>query len=129
MATDVGDRYEAMTFCTTHWTVVLVAARPGTHGSQQAFARLYTEYWYPLYAYVRRRGFAPHQAEDITQDFFVRLLEKQSFAGLQREGGRFRSFLLSCLENYLANEWDRHHAQKRGGGQVPLSLNAEEGEA
>jgi len=118
----------APAFHTTHWTLVLQAALPGSAQSQAAFATLYVDYWYPLYAYVRRRGLAPFEAEDITQSFFIRLLEKQSLAGLQREGGRFRSFLISCLENYLANEWDRNHAQKRGGGQPPLSLNAKEGE-
>jgi RNA polymerase sigma factor (sigma-70 family) len=116
-------------FCTTHWTVVLAAARPGADGGQQAFAQLYRDYWSPLYAYVRRRGFAPAEAEDIAQNFFIRLLEKHSLSTLEREGGRFRSFLLSCLENYLANEWDRVHARKRGGGQPLLSLNAEETEA
>lgn len=120
---------EASAFLTTHWTVVLEAARPGGVGGQEAFARLYQDYWYPLYAFVRRRGFAPAEAEDVTQDFFTRLIEKQSLSGLQRRGGRFRSFLLSSLENYLANEWDRAHAQKRGSGQTPLSLNAEDGEA
>jgi len=88
----------------------------------EAFARLYRDYWYPLYAYVRRRGYAQHEAEDLTQDFFVSLIKRQRLAGLEREGGRFRSFLLKALQNFLANEWDRAMAQKRGGGQsiVPL---------
>jgi RNA polymerase sigma-70 factor (ECF subfamily) len=88
----------------------------------EAFAQLYRDYWYPLYAYVRRRGRSPHEAEDLTQDFFVSLIERQRLTGLEREGGRFRSFLLKTLQNFLANEWDRATAQKRGGGQsiVPL---------
>jgi RNA polymerase sigma factor (sigma-70 family) len=116
-------------FQTTHWTVVLDSVRPGSPLGQEAFARLYSDYWPPLYGYVRRRGFAPEEAEDITQDFFTAILTKQPFAALQREGGRFRSFLLGALVNFLANEWDRRRAQKRGGGQRPLSLNVENGEA
>ena len=115
-------------FCTTQWTVVLEAANPrGADGA--AFGGLYLTYWYPLYAYVRRRGFSPMEAEDITQDFFTRLVSKQSLTGLNREGGKFRSFLLRSLDNFLANEWDRRQAQKRGGGQRALSLNVEDGEA
>jgi RNA polymerase sigma-70 factor (ECF subfamily) len=116
-------------FGTTRWTVVLAAA---THGASQhgdAFAELYLAYWPPLYAYSRRRGFSAAEAEDIIQDFFTRLVRKESLSGLQREGGKFRSFLLKSLDNFLANEWDRGQALKRGGGQRPLSLNVEEGEA
>jgi RNA polymerase sigma-70 factor (ECF subfamily) len=115
-------------FRTTHWTVVLAAAGPGTERSQEAFARLYLDYWYPLYAYIRRRGHSPADAEDIAQNFFLRLLEKQSLEGLDRSGGRFRSFLLRSLDNFLANEWHRTRAQKRGEGVPLLSLNAAEGE-
>ena len=117
------------TFQTTHWTQVLEATRPHGASDHKAFGDLYVTYWYPLYAYVRRRGSAPVEAEDITQDFFVRLIEKQGLTGLQRDGGRFRSFLLRSLDNFLANEWDRNQAQKRGGGQRPLSVNAGEAEA
>jgi DNA-directed RNA polymerase specialized sigma24 family protein len=116
-------------FRTTHWTVVLEAAQANSVSHDEAFTRLYLQYWYPLYAYVRRRGFPPAEAEDVTQDFFTRLVSKQSLSGLQREGGRFRSFLLRAVDNFLANEWDRAHAQKRGEGQHPLSLNVEAGEA
>jgi RNA polymerase sigma factor (sigma-70 family) len=115
-------------FCTTHWSVVLSAARPGPDGDQQAFARLYTDYWSPLYAYIRRRGHSTTEAEDITQDFFTCLIEKRRLAGLEREGGRFRSFLLKSLDHFLANLWDRAQSQKRGGGMRPLSLNATEGD-
>jgi RNA polymerase sigma-70 factor (ECF subfamily) len=116
-------------FRTTHWTVVLEAALPDGDAGKEAFAQLYLDYWPPLYAYSRRRGFSPAEAEDIIQDFFTCLVSKESLSGLQREGGKFRSFLLRALANFLANEWDRAQAQKRGGGQRPLSLNAEEGEA
>jgi len=116
-------------FHTTHWTVVLEAAASGTSQDGSAFAELYLAYWPPLYAYSRRRGFSSAEAEDIIQDFFTRLVSKEALAGLQREGGKFRSFLLRALDNFLANEWDRNRAQKRGAGQRPLSLNAQEGEA
>jgi len=116
-------------FQTTHWTQVLEAAHPQASSDNAAFADLYLAYWYPLYAFVRRRGLSPPEAEDIIQDFFTRLVSKQSLSGLQRDGGKFRSFLLRALDNFLANERDRAQAQKRGGGQRPLSLNVEEGEA
>lgn len=117
------------TFQTTQWTAVLAAADPDAGCNGVAFAELYLAYWPPLYAYARRRGFSAVEAEDIIQDFFTRIVSKGSLASLQRDGGRFRSFLLGALNNFLANEWDRAQAQKRGGGQRPLSLNVEECEA
>lgn len=116
-------------FRTTHWTVVLEAASPEAPNATEAFAQLYRDYLPPLYAFVRRRGFAPADAADLTQGFFVRLLEKNGLNGIQRDGGRFRSYLLSGLNHFLINEWDRAQAQKRGSGQSPLSLNAEHAEA
>lgn len=116
-------------FVTTHWTVVLEAALPGQASGHEAFAKLYTDYWPPIYAFVRRRGYSREEAEDLSQDFFQRLLEKQALAGLRRQGGRFRSFLISCLENFLANEWDRSRALKRGGGLAPLPLDASDAES
>ena len=110
-------------FTTTHWSVILEAARPDSPGGMDALARLYRDYWYPLYAYVRRRGRSPQDAEDLTQDFFVALLEKRRLSGLERGGGRFRSFLLKALQNFLANEWDRVTAKKRGGGGAIVSLD------
>jgi RNA polymerase sigma-70 factor (ECF subfamily) len=107
----------------------LEAARPDSPGGSQAFAQLYRDYWYPLYAYVRRRGRSPHEAEDLTQDFFVSLLERRRLAGLDRTGGRFRSFLLKSLQNFLANAWDHAAAQKRGGGQVSLPLDEVDAES
>jgi RNA polymerase sigma-70 factor (ECF subfamily) len=108
---------------------VLQAARPHTPDASEAFAKLYRDYWPPLYAYVRRRGLAPTEAEDITQGFFARLLAKSALADVQRDGGRFRSYLLGGLSHFLANEWDHAHAQKRGSGVRPISLDANEGEA
>jgi DNA-directed RNA polymerase specialized sigma24 family protein len=110
-------------FATTQWSVVLAAAEPETPKAREAFGRLYRDYWPALYSYVRHRGHAPAAAEDITQDFFVSLLEKHRLDGLTREGGRFRSFLLAALKNHLANEWDRSRTIKRGGGEAPLSLD------
>jgi len=118
----------ASTFLPTHWTVVLEAAQPGAADAIESFGRLYQDYWRPLYAFVRRRGYTVEDAEDITQGFFARILAKQSLEGIQRDGGRFRSFLLAGLVHYLANEWDRARAQKRGGGQKPLPLEIEDGE-
>lgn len=120
---------ESSSFHTTHWTIVLQAAGPGADGATDSFAQLYLNYWKPLYAHVRRRGHSAPEAEDITQDFFRSLIEKQRLAGLERAGGKFRSFLLTSLNHFLANHWDRAQAQKRGGGVRWLSLNAEEGES
>jgi RNA polymerase sigma factor (sigma-70 family) len=100
------------------------AACGGALDSEEAFGQLYSDYWGPLYGFLRRRGFSPEESEDITQSFFIRLLEKQALKNLEREGGRFRSFLLGSMRNFLANEWDYHHAQKRGGGVKPLALDA-----
>lgn len=113
----------ATPFVSTRWTVVLAAAEPDSTDAREAFGSLYRDYWPPLYAYVRRRGHEPAAAEDITQDFFVALLEKQRLNGLTREGGKFRSFLLTALKNHLANEWDRSRAARRGGGVATLSLD------
>jgi RNA polymerase sigma factor (sigma-70 family) len=115
-------------FTTTHWSVVLSA---GDHESPQAadaLERLCRTYWYPLYAYVRRDGSSPEDAQDLTQAFFERFLEKDYLADVRREKGRFRSFLLACLRHFLADERDRARAIKRGGGRMPLSLDAQDAE-
>ncbi len=119
-----SERSSAADFRTTCWTQVMHAACAGALGSEQAFGQLYSDYWAPLYAFLRRRGFSPEESEDVTQNFFVRLLEKQALKNLERQGGRFRSFLLGSMRNFLANEWDYQHAQKRGGGIKPLALDA-----
>ncbi len=87
-----------------------------------ALERLCRAYWYPLYAYVRRRGYSSHEAEDLTQEFFSRLIERKFPTGVKREGGKFRSYLLAALQRFLANEWEARQTAKRGGGKSFLSL-------
>jgi RNA polymerase sigma-70 factor (ECF subfamily) len=110
-------------FATTHWTVVLAAGQRHTPQADAALEELCQTYWFPLYAYVRRRGYAKADAEDLTQAFFARLLEKNFLADLDSERGKFRAFLLAALKHFLANEWDKAQAQKRGGGETHLSLD------
>lgn len=97
--------------------------------SHQALETLCRNYWYPLYAYVRRQGHSAHDAQDLTQAFFARLLEKNYLADVQREKGRFRSFLLASLKHFLANEWDREQALKRGGGRRLIALDEDSAES
>ncbi len=102
-----------------------MAARDGdTTQARKALAHLCESYWYPLYAFVRREGHAAHDAQDLTQEFFARLLEKHWLEAVDPGKGKFRSFLLAAMRHFLANEWDRFRRVKRGGGQVPLSLDA-----
>jgi RNA polymerase sigma-70 factor (ECF subfamily) len=96
--------------------------------AQAALARLCRDYWYPLYAYVRRRGYGPEDAQDLTQSFFLRLLEKNYFQHADQRRGKFRTFLLAGLSRFLADEWDRGRRIKRGGGQTRLSFDAAEAE-
>lgn len=111
-------------FATTHWSVVLSAGAQESPESGRALETLCRNYWYPLYAYVRRTGHSPQDAEDLTQTFFERLLEKEWLAAADQTRGRFRSFLLSSLKHFLANEWDKVSAQKRGGHVRLLSLDS-----
>ena len=99
-----------------------------TPHSAAAMAELCRNYWYPLYAFIRRRGHSAEEAEDLTQEFFARLLAKEFLAGVDREKGRFRTFLLMAVKRFLANEYDRAQAQKRGGGQRMVPLDALESE-
>jgi len=115
-------------FATTHWSVVLSARDPASSLSERALEELCRAYWGPLYAYLRRQGRSPHDAQDLTQEFFVRLLHKNYLHAVDREKGRFRTFLLVALRRFLADESDRAHAQKRGGGVACLSLDAEAAE-
>jgi RNA polymerase sigma factor (sigma-70 family) len=110
-------------FATTHWTVVLAASRRADPQAKAALEELCRAYWFPLYAYVRRRGHPKEDAEDLTQAFFARFLEKDFLSGLDSERGRFRAFLLASLKHFLANEWDKSQRQKRGGGATHLSLD------
>ncbi len=111
------------TFATTHWSAVITAGRRSTPQSEKALSDLCGIYWYPLYAYVRRRGYSREDAEDLTQGFFTRFLERNYLDGLSSEKGRFRAFLLASLKNFLANEWHKAHRQKRGGNLTALSLD------
>jgi len=110
-------------FLTTHWSVVLAAGRSDSTRAQNALARLCQTYWYPIYAYVRRRGHSPHDAQDLTQAFFAQLLERHSVANADPNRGRFRSFLLTAVDHFLVHEWQKVRAQKRGGGCQILSLD------
>jgi RNA polymerase sigma-70 factor (ECF subfamily) len=116
-------------FLTTCWTEVLQAAQASAPGGAAALENLCCKYWYPLYAYVRREGFSPHDAQDLTQSFFARFLEKNYLAQVDPARGKFRSFLLASLKHFLANEWDRLRAQKRGGGAQIISLDEQSAEA
>src|SRR5689334_22649966 len=102
-------------FTTTHWSVVLAAADEGAPAAAGALERLCRTYWYPLYAYARRRGSSPEDAQDLTQEFFLRLLGKHYLSQIDPVRGRFRSFLLAAFKHFLANEWNRASAVKRGG--------------
>jgi RNA polymerase sigma-70 factor (ECF subfamily) len=115
-------------FATTHWSLVLAAARDEDRDGRLAMESLCERYWYPLYVFVRRRGYPPEDAQDLTQAFFTRLLDKGDVARASPARGRFRSFLLASLKNFVANERDRAQTQKRGGGAVvPLEIGAAEG--
>ena len=115
-------------FATTRWSLVAAAGGRDTAGARESLAGLCGVYWYPLYAYARRRGHTPDEAQDLTQAFFARLLEKNWIAGADRAKGRFRTFLLSAMKHFLADEWDRERARKRGGGVrlLPLEFDAAE---
>ena len=102
---------------------MLAAGCRSTLQADVALEELCRTYWYPLYAYIRRRGYTTEDAEDLAQAFFARLLEKNYLEGLSSEKGKFRAFLLAALKHFLANEWDRANRQKRGGGATVLSLN------
>jgi len=115
-------------FDTTHWSVVLAAGHPSSPDSSRALATLCQSYWYPLYVYVRRKVRNTDEAQDLTQEFFATLLEKEYLAVARPQRGRFRSFLLTAFKNFLANEWDKRKAQKRGGSHSPIPLDFTVGE-
>jgi RNA polymerase sigma factor (sigma-70 family) len=115
-------------FVTTHWSVVLTAGRGDTTRARDALAKLCQTYWYPLYAYVRRRGHSAHDAQDLTQEFFAQLLEGNWIAKADRDKGRFRSFLLMVMSRFLANEWDKSRTLKRGGKVQLVSLSLDTAE-
>jgi RNA polymerase sigma factor (sigma-70 family) len=117
--TSAGDGW----FRTTHWSVVLEAGRRDSPLADAALARLCQIYWPPVYNYVRRLGHRPEDAKDLTQEFFFRLVGKRYLDSLDRETGKFRSFLLVVLKRFLANDWDRANRHRRGGGQQILPLD------
>jgi len=115
-------------FASTRWSLVAAAGRPESPEAREALAVLCQAYWYPLYAYVRRRLASADDARDLTQEFFVRLLEKNYLQAADPRRGKFRSFLLTAFKHFLAKEHERAAAQKRGGGQRPLPLDFQDGE-
>jgi RNA polymerase sigma-70 factor (ECF subfamily) len=115
-------------FDTTQWSLILAAGDSRHPGSRDALETLCGTYWYPVYAFIRRKGNNADAAVDLTQGFFTQLLEKNYLKVVRKELGRFRSFLLTAVQHYLANEWDRARAQKRGGGRAPIPLDRDTAE-
>lgn len=126
---DPRERPARRSFATTRWSVILRAGEGDGSAARDALARLCRTYWYPLYAHVRRRGHASHDAEDLTQAFFARVLERRAVARADPARGRFRSFMLASLDHFLADERERARAAKRGGGMPLVSIDAEAAEA
>jgi RNA polymerase sigma-70 factor (ECF subfamily) len=112
----------AAVFATTHWSVVVRAGDSGSPEAEAAMERLCRTYWYPLYVFVRRKGHNHEDASDLTQAFFAKFLEKRYLKSVDANLGKFRTFLLTSMTHFLANEWDKSQAQKRGGGQQVVSL-------
>lgn len=121
-------RHGANRFQTTHWSVVLLSAQSQALGSQEALAELCRVYWYPLYGFIRRRGHNPEESRDLTQGFFLHLLEGKALTRIDPQKGKFRSFLLASLQKFLASEWAREHRLKRGGYVEFVSIDAETAE-
>jgi RNA polymerase sigma-70 factor (ECF subfamily) len=115
-------------FSTTNWSQVLAAGQQGLPEARDALTSLCRTYWYPLYAFVRRSGYQPDDAQDLTQAFFMQLLEKDYLRAVDRARGRFRSFLLAAFQHFVSKERDRARAQKRGGGKPTLPLDFAAGE-
>lgn len=113
----------AVAFPTTHWSVIVRAGDSQSPEAASAMERLCSTYWYPLYVFVRRKGYGHEDASDLTQSFFARLLDKRPLRSLDANRGKFRTFLLTSMTNFLVNEWDKSQAQRRGGGAKALSLD------
>ena len=122
------DSSQPRPFVTTQWSVVVAAGKSDCVASRKALTTLCEAYWHPLYAFVRRQGHNATDAQDLTQAFFAQLLERNDFARLRPERGRFRAFLLASMRHFLANEWDRSTAKKRGGGIRHFSIDFARGE-
>ena len=119
----------AQSFVTTHWSVVLAAKQSDSSQAAAALEKLCRTYWYPLYAFLRRKGRSPHDAQDLTQAFFAHLFARSFLENVGPQKGKFRSFLLAALQHFISDEWDKARAAKRGGGQMFISIddhNAEE---
>jgi len=116
-------------FATTHWSVVAQSALTSVPEAENALAKLCETYWPPIYSFIRRRGYSPADAQDLTQSFFAFFLRTKAYARVDRLQGRFRSFLLASVRNFLADNWDRNQAIRRGGGHQFISLNQETAEA
>jgi RNA polymerase sigma-70 factor (ECF subfamily) len=114
---------------TTHWSVVVAAGNRDVPAANEALTRLCEAYWYPLYAYIRRRTASVEEAQDLTQEFFARLIEQRLYSSADPTRGRFRSFLLTLCQRFLVNEWHKARAIKRGGGRQIMSLDFETGES
>jgi RNA polymerase sigma-70 factor (ECF subfamily) len=121
-------RQENRRFTTTRWSIVVAAGKPDAASAKTALATLCETYWYPVYAFVRRRGYSAHDAQDCTQEFFAALLEKDYVRAAERERGRFRTFLLTAVSRFLSKQRDRARARKRGGGRKVFSIDVEAGE-
>ena len=125
----MGSSAQRQPFATTQWSVIVAAARQSSTQSRRALAALCEAYWYPLYAFVRRKGYQTAEAQDLTQAFFTELLEKERLQLADQQRGKFRSFLLASLNHFLANQWRDAHTQKRGGSVHKLSLDFQAGES
>jgi RNA polymerase sigma-70 factor (ECF subfamily) len=123
------DRPSHARFLTTRWSVVLASSAAEEPHRRAALEELCTRYWYPLYAYVRRSGYEANLAADLTQEFFARLLEREDLRAVDPARGRFRSWLLTVLRHFLVNERERARTQKRGGGRVPIALDADDADS
>src|SRR5258705_6536618 len=125
MPQDEGKSHTAIgaQFAATSWTNILAAQRTGSPESGAALEKLCCTYWYPLYAYLRRKGSNPHEAQDLTQEFFYRLINDNYLGAVDRRRGKFRSFLLAALNHFVSNQRDYERAAKRGGGKTIISLD------
>jgi RNA polymerase sigma-70 factor (ECF subfamily) len=128
VSTDANSDVARADFATTHWSVVVEAGQHDSPRASEAMVQLCQGYWYPLYAYVRRKGYPAPDAQDLTQEFFARLIAGNYIGRADQRKGKFRSFLLGTFEHFLAKEWRRSHAEKRGGGRATFSLDAVDAE-